>query len=139
MSALFAKRTSEPEICTICARAHDGLGYGKPVSGKFLWVCLECAPIAKRIEFVKQKDIDHYERVAISTAAQKIVQGVVTEVLEAVFRDGVTDLNTLQPEQFDMLCERMAVEGRMIEHGKEFLLAYAAEMHGQVSRGDAPF
>lgn len=72
-------------------------------------------------------------------SSRRIVQAVVSEVLETVFRDGVTDLNTLQPEQFDMLCERMAVEGRMIEHGKEFLLAYAAEMHGQVSRGDAPF
>ena len=88
---------------------------------------------------MSQSDLSHYEKIAIAAASQKMIDLVAKEVLEAIFADGVTDLNALTGEQYEKICERMAIEGRMIEAGQKFLLDYADEMKAQISRNDAPF
>ena len=88
---------------------------------------------------MSQSDLSHYEKIAIASASQKMIDLVAKEVLEAIFSDGVTDLNALTGEQYEKICEKMAIEGRMIEAGQKFLLDYADEMKAQISRNDAPF
>ncbi len=141
MTAIIMQRSKEPAQCMACARMASGIGIHEHKRPVHAWTCDDpaCIRATKGMTVMGSNELTRIERIAIEYAARAIVEPVMSEVVGAMWAQGIRSLETTTPEQVSLALDDMIVSGAMQEHVKAALLEFGKSVKASVLGNEAPF
>lgn len=139
-AAILLQRSKDPALCMCCSRMAVGLGvYEKPNKPVVAWVCNDrtCTDCTGVLITMKMDELTKLEQRACETAADKVTEAVVNEVMGAMWDAGVRDLAAASPEHVTSALANL--KAPMAAQVKVALMAFGDAVKKDLKDGVCPF
>ena len=141
MTILFGKKTdAEPICCSVCGRQAGAMGYVSTRQA-IAWSCNGdfCLKHIGSVYHMGSNELNRYEFIAVDRAKKKVLASQFEIVLNALFDQGVRDLNELSSDLFSKAIDSLKDNNDQQQIYEQFLKQYAQEIKDQIVARDPPF